>query len=449
MDRSFTIRALGLYLPILIAFVLVMLKPRSPRIFAAALVGFLWTLPGLLAIQLLNLRFEWWRFHAVGGLWRGMPFDLYLGWALLWGAAPILAFRRMRVCWAIAFFMAIDLVLMPACRPVVELSGGWLVGEAIAVCVVLLPAQLLARWTLDDEHLGWRATLQMAMSASILLFWIPEIIFAMRPAMGWARLENEPPWLKSLELQWVFLLAVPGISAVQEFVLRGRGTPIPYDPPKKLVVSGMYRYVANPMQLSCFVVMMAWGGLLRNPWVAAAGVMSFLYGLGLANWDEGEDLKARFGEPWQKYRRHVRAWRMRWKPRHDSASRPALLYVAETCGPCSEVRRWFERRSTIGLAFIAAEDHPAHDLRRITYDPQDGNEPEDGIRAIARGLEHIHFGWAFAGACLRLPMMADVVQVLMDASGFGPRLVLRRTGGGVAAAEDGCADGETRSCGIR
>ena len=87
MDRSFTIRALGLYLPILIAFVLVMLKPRSPRIFAAALVGFLWTLPGLLAIQLLNLRFEWWRFHAVGGLWRGMPFDLYLGWALLWGAA--------------------------------------------------------------------------------------------------------------------------------------------------------------------------------------------------------------------------------------------------------------------------------------------------------------------------------------------------------------------------
>ena len=104
----------------------------------------------------------------------------------------------LRVYWAIAFFMAIDLVLMPACRPVVELSGGWLVGEAIAVCVVLLPAQLLARWTLDDEHLGWRATLQMAMSASILLSWIPEIIFAMRPATGWARLENEPPWLKSI-----------------------------------------------------------------------------------------------------------------------------------------------------------------------------------------------------------------------------------------------------------
>ncbi len=449
MDRSFTIRALGLYLPILIAIALAMLKPRSPRMFAASLVGFLWALPSLLAIQLLNLRFEWWRFHAMGALWRGMPFDLYLGWALLWGAVPILTFRRVGAYWAIAFFVAIDLVLMPACGPVVELSSEWLVGEAIAVCIVLLPAQLLARWTLDDEHLGWRATLQVMMSASIVLFWIPEIIFAMRPAMGWARLENEPVWLRSMELQCVFLLAVPGISAVQEFVLRGGGTPIPYDAPKKLVVSGMYRYVANPMQLSCFAVMMAWGGLLRNPWISAAGVMSFLYGLGLANWDEGEDLKTRFGEPWQKYRRHVRAWRIRWKPWHDAASRPALLYVAETCGPCSEVRRWFERRSPTGLTIIAAEEHPARDLERITYDPRDGSEPEDGIRAIGRGLEHIQIGWAFAGACLRLPVLGDVVQLLMDASGFGPRFVLRPSGGRVAGPEDGCAGGEARSCGIR
>ena len=40
------------------------------------------------------------------------------------------------------------------------------------------------------------------------------------------------------------------------FALRGRGTPLPLDPPKKLVVEGPYRVVRNPMYWSVALVML-------------------------------------------------------------------------------------------------------------------------------------------------------------------------------------------------
>jgi hypothetical protein len=80
---------------------------------------------------------------------------------------------------------------------------------------------------------------------------IPEVVFAVRPGHSWDALLFEPSWLRNLELQAIALLGVFGVSAVQEFAQRGNGTPTPYDPPKQLVVRGLYRYISNPMQLSC------------------------------------------------------------------------------------------------------------------------------------------------------------------------------------------------------
>ena|SRR2546427_5730358 len=97
---------MALYGPVMAAITLAVFRPRAGRLFPAALVGFVWTLPSLLAIQLMNLHFGWWQFHAQDGLFREMPLDLYLGWAVLWGALPILAFRRINVTgffWELTF----------------------------------------------------------------------------------------------------------------------------------------------------------------------------------------------------------------------------------------------------------------------------------------------------------------------------------------------------------
>ena len=427
MGRVAAVRFMGLYVPVIAAFLLVFLRPNRKRIFPAALLGFVWTLPSLLAVQLLNLHFGWWRFNALGGLFRGMPVDLYLGWAVLWGILPILSFDEAGIAWVSAAFFGIDLILMPACSPAVALSHRWLIGEFVALGLVLVPAQLFARWTINDTHVKARAVLHVLAAGGVFLFLIPEVVFAVRPGHKWDALLFEPAWLRNLELQAIALLGVVGMSAVQEFAQRGNGTPIPYDPPKQLVVSGLYRYISNPMQLSCALVMTAWGCVLRNAWVAAAGIMSFLYSLGLAAWDEGEDMRVRFGKPWEEYRNNVKAWRPRLTPWHAPDRPLARLYVAETCGPCSEVRRWFESHGAVLLHVVAAEDHPTRDLQRITYDPMDGTDVDEGVGAFARGLEHINLGWAFAGACLRLPGIKHLVQILLDGSGLGPRSIPRRS----------------------
>jgi protein-S-isoprenylcysteine O-methyltransferase Ste14 len=428
MSRIAAIRFLGLYVPILAAFIIALARARTSRMFAAALLGFLWTWPSLLALQLLNLQFGWWHFHAEGALFRGMPLDQYLGWAVLWGLVPILGFRQIAVWWVVALFFTLDLILMPACRPVVELGANWLVGEFVGLCLVLVPAQLLARWTLNDTHLKARALLQVLVAGGTFLLLIPEIVFALRPGSAWHPLLSEPVWIRNFELQGVALLSVLGVSAVQEFALRGQGTPIPYDPPKHLVVGGFYRYIANPMQFSCVLVIITWSLVLKNPWLALAGAVSFFYSMGLAAWDEGEDMKLRFGTSWLEYRKNVRPWRFRLQPWHSADRVEACLYVVETCGPCSEVRRWFESHNAVALKIVAAEDHASRDLKRMTYDPMDGSKVDEGVRAFARGLEHINLGWAFAGACLRLPGISHFVQILLDANGLGPRSIPRRPG---------------------
>ena len=182
------------------------------------------------------------------------------------------------------------------------------------------------------------------------------------------------------------------------------------------------------MQIFCSLVLTAWGIMLHDLWVCAVGAIAVMYGAGIAQWDEGLDMKTRFGERWEQYGQNVKNSRLRWRPWHDPQLPAARLYVAEECGPCSEIRRWFESRRPVGLEIVAAEDHPSRDLQRITYDPMDGTEAEEGIRAFARGLEHLNLGWAYTGACMRLPLIRNVLQLLSDASGLGPQLILRRAG---------------------
>ena len=79
------------------------------------------------------------------------------------------------------------------------------------------------------------------------------------------------------------------------------------------------------------------------------------------------------------------------------------------------------------LEIVAAELHPSQDLRRITYDPGDGALEEHGIAALARGLEHLHLGWAYLAALIRLPIICPALQLLADASGLGPRTIRRQS----------------------
>ena len=428
IDPHLAVRAVSLYLPImLVAAAAVLVKPGRREIIGAGMT-LAWNVPALLALHIVAAKAGWWSFDADGGLLLGMPIDLWIAWAILWGPLPSIALRSLPLPVVLLAALAFDLVMMPAASPVVRLGPDWLLGEAAGLVCCLWPAQLLARWTSRERRLAARASLQVIAFSGLMMGLIP-VIAVQASGSSWRNPFEWPMPILSIVIQLMAVPAVLGLSAVQEFVIRGGGTPIPYDPPRRIVMTGAYAYVANPMQLSAVMVLLILGIALWNPWVAAAGVMAHIYSAGIAGWDEHEDLRSRFGDSWPAYRSRVRKWLPHFRPWYRNDRAVATLYVSEECGMCSEVAEWFLKRGVLGLAIVAAEDHPSGGLTRITYESADGLYRATGTDAVARALEHIHCGWALASFAMRLPVVSTVIQLIVDASGGEPRAVRRRLPG--------------------
>src|SRR5204863_6067509 len=140
------------------------------------------------------------------------------------------------------------LVLMPALTPVLRLGPAWYLGEIVALLAVMLPGQLLARWTARRERLAGRAVLQVIAFTGLVLFVLPAIVIE-GTGGTWLNPLERPVWQLSLIAQVLAFPVLLGLAAVQEFATRGGGTPVPFDPPQQLVTSGLYAYLRNPMQM--------------------------------------------------------------------------------------------------------------------------------------------------------------------------------------------------------
>jgi protein-S-isoprenylcysteine O-methyltransferase Ste14 len=93
-----------------------------------------------------------------------------------------------------------------------------------------------------------------------------------------------------------------------DFATTGRGTPAPIDPPKKLIVRGLYRYVRNPMYVSVLLVVIGQALLFRSrallEYTAAVFIFFFLF----VFLYEEPTLARKFGQSYEKYRDRVPRW---------------------------------------------------------------------------------------------------------------------------------------------
>jgi protein-S-isoprenylcysteine O-methyltransferase Ste14 len=99
-----------------------------------------------------------------------------------------------------------------------------------------------------------------------------------------------------------------GIGSAVTMVTRGRGTPLPIDGPRHLVVSGPYAWVRNPMAVAGLTQGVAVALWLRSPlvlaYVLAGGVTWHWFVRPL----EEAHLVASFGEEYRQYRARVPLW---------------------------------------------------------------------------------------------------------------------------------------------
>jgi protein-S-isoprenylcysteine O-methyltransferase Ste14 len=108
-------------------------------------------------------------------------------------------------------------------------------------------------------------------------------------------------------------------ACIFEFARSGRGTLSPVDPPRQLVVRGLYRYVRNPMYLSVTTIVLGEALLTQSPALAVYWAIWFLcVNLFVIGYEE-PTLRRRFGASYDNYNRRVG----RWIPRFRSSGIPS------------------------------------------------------------------------------------------------------------------------------
>jgi protein-S-isoprenylcysteine O-methyltransferase Ste14 len=147
----------------------------------------------------------------------------------------------------------------------------------------------------------YKSLLYLIVEAGLFALYIPLALLRMgtRIETGIFSFLALPLWLiGSLIVLWCFW----------DFTFKGRGTPVPINPPKELVVTGPYHYVRNPIYvgvLSIFLGHFLWFGywaLLVYTVLAFIGVHFFivLY--------EEPTLKKKFGPAYEDYLSQVPRW---------------------------------------------------------------------------------------------------------------------------------------------
>jgi protein-S-isoprenylcysteine O-methyltransferase Ste14 len=98
------------------------------------------------------------------------------------------------------------------------------------------------------------------------------------------------------------------VACIIEFARTGRGTLSPLDPPRRLVVNGLYRYVRNPMYLSVTLIVFGEALLVRSGGLIVYWALWFLaVNLFVIGYEE-PTLRRQFGASYDEYARDTHRW---------------------------------------------------------------------------------------------------------------------------------------------
>jgi protein-S-isoprenylcysteine O-methyltransferase Ste14 len=114
------------------------------------------------------------------------------------------------------------------------------------------------------------------------------------------------------------------IITVITFILIGNGTIMPWDPTRKLVVAGVYRYVRNPMILGVLTLLVGEALLFASYIIAALALLFFGINTVYFIFSEEPGLVKRFGQEYREYMQNVPRWiprRKPWQPPESEVSR--------------------------------------------------------------------------------------------------------------------------------
>ena len=197
----------------------------------------------------------------------------------------------------------------------------WL-GAGLMIPVLLTPPAIA--WAASSDR-GAEPSVLAALGRTLLqvvIFWFFFLAVVPAAIAVAARALEFPGFGGSVAAGWILfaLGSMLGLWSAWTMASIGRGTPLPLDPPHRLVVAGPYAFVRNPMAIA---------GLMQGLAIAIGAGSWALVGyvlLGAAAWQvvirpqEERELHERFGTAYQSYSSSLRCWLPRPAPYQNEST---------------------------------------------------------------------------------------------------------------------------------
>lgn len=128
----------------------------------------------------------------------------------------------------------------------------------------------------------------------------------------------KPDWPQLALLPFVIVLIAAGLIVLLDsfgrFVWQGLGTPTPMMPTNKLIITGLYRHVRNPMYVAVLSLILGQAVLFGSTWLALyAAAIWAVFHLSVVGYEEPQ-LRADYGSVFDTYCQSVRRWVPRLGP---------------------------------------------------------------------------------------------------------------------------------------
>lgn len=153
--------------------------------------------------------------------------------------------------------------------------------------------------------LAIRTLVYASLFIGFLLLWLPARLLN---ATGFHR----PAHLAAVEFAGLVLGTLGALLAlwcILAFVSIGKGTPAPFDPPRRLVIRGPYRYLRNPMYLGAALAL-AGAALVCHSLALLAYAVLFLVAFHFfVLFYEEPHLRRTFGSDYSAYCARIHRWR--------------------------------------------------------------------------------------------------------------------------------------------
>lgn len=180
---------------------------------------------------------------------------------------------------------------------------------SVVCTLALAPFTLVLLRQARSSSPAWnlaKTATQIIVFWGLLLFVVPALIRQLEARVGLNTFLL--PFQQPLAAALFIALSLLGLWSGFTMARSGKGTPLPLDSPRRLVVSGPYAYVRNPMAVAGLGQ-----GMMVGLWMGSAFVLTYVL-IGGWVWQclvrplEEADLLRHFGAAYEAYRREVRCW---------------------------------------------------------------------------------------------------------------------------------------------